>query len=226
MKYKKENISEYLEYKYILLIIFSFLIIIIFIIKIKLNSSFDISLNNKEFDNEFKAYFCKIINSINSQECINTIFLNLNYFNELDEISNNNITLLIELNRTNIENLLLLIATIPFLNKNSKIVYKIKNPKTFKIMKKMFHDKHKLNNFINITKEDFNGMKDKIINFLNYKWELIYSQNILNIIRYVLNNYYEETVLQLFEQYLNLNFEYYLKTKIFSPDLLKQLMSK
>ena len=68
-------------------------------------------------------------------------------------------------------------------------------------------------------------MKDRF--FLNAK--IIISKFIffsINIIRYVLNNYYEETVLQLFEQYLNLNFEYYLNSKIFSLDLLKQLMSK
>ena len=55
----------------------------------------------------------------------------MNFFNEINETSRN-ITLLIELNRTNIENLIILIGTIPFVKNNSIFLYHVKNVKLMK----------------------------------------------------------------------------------------------
>ena len=109
---------------------------------------------------------------------------------------------------------------------NSFISYSIKNKKTFNIIKNIFKNKTSLNSCINPKKYDYNQIKNKIIKFLNYKWEIIPNHNILNIIRYILDKYYDESILELFDAYLNFNFKYYLKSNKLSFDEMKILMSK
>lgn len=149
----------------------------------------------------------------------------MNFFNEINETSRN-ITLLIELNRTNIENLIILIGTIPFVKNNSIFLYHVKNVKTYEIIKKILRNKTISNKNIIMTEKDFQLIKKNIIKFLNYKWELIPNQNILNIIRFALNNYYNEVDFQLFDKILNINFKYYINSNILSIDAITSLMSK
>ena len=181
--------------------------------------------SNEEFESEFKKYICSIIYNHDIQNCINSIFNNLNFFNEVNEIKSN-FSLLIDLNQTNIENLFILIATIPFLANNSIISYNIKNIKTFEIIEKIFEEISEIQNFINIKENEYNNIKKNIINVLNYTWETIPNQNIINIIRYIINNYYEEQLLELFDIYLNSNFKYYLSLNALSLNSSKHLISK
>ena len=211
------------EDKYLVLLTFS---LIFFFSKKGEYYSLNIqTINHIAFENEYKKFLCKILKNSRSQVCFDEIFNNSNYFTDINKISGN-IFLLIDLNRSNIENLLLLIGTIPFLRNNSFISYNIKNEKTLNIFKELFNYKSFINKSINLKENDFNLTKNKIINSFNYTWEIIPSKNIINIIRYILNNYYEETFLQLFEGFLNFNYKYYLKTKILSFDILKGLISK
>ena len=192
------------------------------------NENKNISLSyfsNEEFESEFKKYICSIIYNDDIQNCINSIFNNLNFFNEVNEIKSN-FSLLIDLNQTNIENLFILIATIPFFTNNSIISYNIKNIKTFEIIEKIFEEISEIQNFINIKENEYNNIKKNIINVLNYTWETIPNQNIINIIRYIINNYYEEQLLELFDIYLNSNFKYYLSLNTLSLNLSKHLISK
>ena len=179
---------------------------------------------NEEFENEMKKYLCKIINS-ETEKCFDIIFNNFNFFNEL-KIIQENISLLIYLNKTNIENILLLMGIFPFLKNNSISYFTIKKRKTFNILKNIFEYKSFTKNSFNMNETDFNKTKNKIINSLNYKWELIPSQKIINIIRYTLNNYYEESFLELFDKFLNLNYKYYLNSHFLSVDTQRYLMSK
>ena len=176
-------------------------------------------------ENVFKGYLCHILNNTIYKQCFNTIFNNLNFFFEFKE-NTSNISALIYLNRNNIENLLLLMATIPFLRNNSNITFIIKNYKTFKNLKKAFKNKFFTKKSFNINESAFHQIKHKLINLLNYKWEIIPNKNIINIIRYTINNYYDETFLDLFDRFLNLNYKYYLESNVLSFENQISLMSK
>lgn len=225
MGFSKVLFSVNFSLKYFLLIIFAFCLIFFLLQKEEYNHSSSLLINNKKFENEFKTHLCKVLNGFKNQTCFDNIFINLNFFNEINEIPSN-ITLLIDLNKTNIENLLLLMGTIPFIKNNSIISYNIINEKTLNTIRAILKYKSFIKNSINIDEHDFNLIKDKIINCLNYDWELLPSQNIINIIRYTLNNYYNETTLELFDSYLNFNYKYYLATNILSFDTLQNLISK
>lgn len=225
MKYEIQCISFNFLYKYFLLIILLFILKFFLIIIKEYHLIISNSIKNSDFENQLKTYTCIIFNNNSIQDCFDTIFNNLNYFNEINEIPNN-ITLLIDLNKTNIENLLLLIGTIPFLKNNSVATYNIKNPKTFNMVRKIFKHKSFPNISINIKENDFILIKNKIINLLNYEWEIIPNKKIINLIRYILGNYYDESNLILFEELLNLNFKYYLNSNKFSFEDITKLMSK
>ena len=206
----------------------SFLFIFLIIIKNDYITFSSVSIDNNELENEFKTYLCQLLNDLDNQDCLIALFNNLNFFNEKNYLNKtfNNISLLIELNKTNIENLLIIIVTIPFVKNNSFISFNIKNKKTLNIIKNIFANETLINNCINSKKYDYNQIKSRVIKFLNYKWELIPNKKILNIIRYILDKYYDEAILELFDGYLNLNFKYYLKSNILSFDEMKNLMSK
>lgn len=223
MKYVQHN-----SFKDKNLIILSFLFIFLIIIKNDYITFSSVSIDNNELENEFKTYLCQLLNDLDNQDCLIALFNNLNFFNEKNYLNKtfNNISLLIELNKTNIENLLIIIVTIPFVKNNSFISFNIKNKKTLNIIKNIFANETLINNCINSKKYDYNQIKSRVIKFLNYKWELIPNKKILNIIRYILDKYYDEAILELFDGYLNLNFKYYLKSNILSFDEMKNLMSK
>ena len=200
------------------------MIIIIFYIP-KKNNSFDLLAEQNDYEDIFKGYLCTILKNSNNKECFDRIFNNLNFFFELKEITPK-ISSLIYLNKTNIENLLLLMATIPFLTSNSNITFIIKNHKTFTNLKKIFKNNLFVKNTFNVNESDFYQIKNKFISLLNYKWETIPNKNIINVIRYTINNYYDEAYSDLFDRFLNMNYKYYLESNVLSFDKQINLMSK
>jgi hypothetical protein len=200
--------------------IFLFIIFILLIHKPK-----NIRFNNS-FDTYFKNYFCQTLLSGHDKECEEKLFNNYNYFYEVNEISGS-INLLIDEYFSKTENLLLLIGIIPIIKENSIINYKINNKNIYYILKNIFENKQIKNNIIKFTQDDFNSV-EKLINIINYNWEIIPSQNIINIIRHVIIEKYEDSFLQKFDDSLNSNFNYYIKSNLysFSYEELENLMSK
>lgn len=166
---------------------------------------------NNSLEDDLKNYFCNILIFEKNFNCFDEIFDNINFFDDVKS-TRKNINLLITEKETKIENLFLLIAAIPFIEKDSKLIYKINERKFHSIFQFQFFFGNIINdNIIMIKKPDAKKLGIKLINLLEYKWELIPSRNILNIIRYVINHYYEESCLITFEKLLNINFKNYIK---------------
>ena len=121
----------------------------------------------------------------------------------------------------------MLIGIIPLIKENSVINYKINDKKIYYILKYLFRDKKIQNNIIKFTSDDFYSVEE-LINIINYKWEIIPSQNIINIIRHIIMENYEDSYLYKFDESLNTNFNYYIKNNLynFSFEELENLMSK
>ena len=185
----------------------------------------NIRLNNSG-DYLFKKYFCQILLSRYDPECEEQLFINHNYFFEINGISRT-ISLLINIYSSKIENLLMLIGIIPLIKENSIIHFKINNKQIYYILLYIFKDKKIENNIINFTHDDFDSVKE-LINIINYNWEIIPSQNIINIVRHVIFENYEDSCLKKFDEALNSNFNYYINNNLdtFSYEEIENLMSK
>ena len=133
--------------------------------------------------------------------CIKIIFLNF---------INNNINLLLNFNKTKIENIFILIVLMPFLKTTLKIKKTKKAVEVFELLKYIFNKTEK-NYYIKINPCDFNFFIKQFNNTINYQWELIPQTNIVNNLRYILIKYYNEVCLEIFDKSLNFNFEFYIK---------------
>ncbi len=109
----------------------------------------------------------------------------------------------------------------------SSIYFQINNKKILDSLKAIFTTNKIQNNIIKFTENDFYSV-EKLINLLNYKWEVIPNQNIINIIRHIIDSYYDESLLKAFDDALNLNFNYYIKSNFnaLSEEESLNLMSK
>jgi len=164
---------------------------------------------NNSLEDDLKNYFCKILIFEKNFNCFDEIFDNVDFFDDAKPTIKK-INLLIHEKETKIENLFLLIAAIPFIEKNYRLIYKINERKFHSIFQNFFGNKIN-DKIIMIKKPDVQKIGNKLINLLEYKWELIPSRNILNIIRFVINHYYEESCFNTFEKLLNINFKNYIK---------------
>ena len=117
--------------------------------------------------------------------------------------------LFIDEKKTKIEYLFLLIVIIPFIKTNSIMKCRINNKNFFSIFGNNFGSKIK-DNIIIIQNVDFEN-RNRLINLLNYEWEIIPSKKIINILRFIINHYYDDSCLNTFENALNFNFEKYIK---------------
>lgn len=179
------------------------------------------------FENEFSDCLCKLFIMRNNIKCKDTLLNNYNFFYDIEKI-NSDINLIIDIKDFSyIENVIFLIAIIPFIKNSSSIIYKINNKKLFLAIKNKLNLKL-INKTFNITSDNPEFIKDIFINLLNYKWEFIPSQNILDITRYIINNYYAQSQLLLFEQSLNKNYEYFIHNSDYSiiNSNLDKLISK
>ena len=209
-----------IKYKVCDLILISILLSICLVKKIEFKT---ISL-----EEELKKYFCKIFIFEKEYNCLEEIYNNVNFFDDAKSIKKH-INPLITEKKTKIENLLLLIVTIPFIKDGSKLKYKINEDKLHLIFPVIFGNKIN-NNIIIIQKRDISNknIKSNLINLLNCEWELIPSRHILDIVRYVINHYYENSCLNTFDNSLNLNFKNYIRINQnnFTPDKKSDLISK
>ena len=190
---------------------------------------------NKTFEEYFKVNFCEILTLNQVSDCFDSLFTNYNFFNEWKEFSQNKFLFkfhhyekkLENLNASNVENLLLLIGIIPLLKNKSSIYFQINNKKILDSLKAIFTTNKIQNNIIKFTENDFYSV-EKLVNLLNYKWEVIPNQNIINIIRHIIDSYYGESLLKAFDDALNLNFNYYIKSNFnaLSEEESLNLMSK
>jgi hypothetical protein len=126
----------------------------IFLLFLFLNLILEQEFYNKEV-NDLEAFFsqsiCKLLYFALNYNCSLNFYTNINYYNDILEI-NSNINLLINIKKSKLENLFLLLGIIPFLKNNSTLTYKIKDNGFNKICKKILNKKIK-NKTINL---DFN----------------------------------------------------------------------
>ena len=204
--------------KYILSLFIRILIIIL--ILFNTDNQYNILIKEK---NSLEYYFsysiCKFFHFKMDYNCSKNIFIDNNFYENILEI-NQNINLYINIKKTKIENIFLLIGIIPFLKNNSSIIYKINKKEIFKLFKNIFKYKIKKNKYIKFNEYNFKIFIEQFKELLNYKWEIIPTKKILNNIRYIINNYFNESCLEIFDKSLNLNFKFYLQNK------KKQLDSK
>ena len=152
-------------------------------------------------------------------------YKNANFYNNILDI-NNNVNLLINVKKSKLENIILLLCIIPFLKNNSTLIYKIENKEIYKLFKKILYKKIKYKQ-IKLQYNDFHSFK-KIKKLLNYKWELIPKQLMINNLRYIINKYYNEHNLDVFQNTLNMNYKSYIQNKMnkMTYKEIKNLLSK
>ena len=203
-------------------------IIIIFLISFSIYYQ-----NNKriEDNNSLEYYFsysiCNFLIFRMNYNCSNNIFMDKNFYENILGI-NQKINLFINIKKTKIENIFLLIGIVPFLKNNSSIIYKINKKEIFKLFKNIFKKIKIKNKIIKINENNFKFFIEKFNELINYKWEIIPTKTISNNIRYIINNYFNESCLEIFDKSLNFNFKYYLKNrkKQFSSGEINDLISK
>lgn len=186
-------------------------------------------LKDKIIEESIEYYFCSILCKYfyfeRNYNCQNQIFTNKNFYDNIVEINKNN-EILLNIKKTKIEIIFLLMGIMPFIKNKSIINYQINNKEIFKLFKNIFVNK-KFKKSIKINENDFFFFEEKINELITYNWELIPDKKVTENIRYIINNYYNKSFLQIFDKSLNLNFKYYItkKKKKFSIDHMKKLMS-
>ena len=100
----------------------------------------------KTINNNLEYYFiqsiCQLLSFSLNYNCSMNFLMNDNFYNEIVEIENN-VSLLIDIKGTKLENILLLLGIIPFLKNNSTLFYKINNKEINKLFKKILNKKIK-----------------------------------------------------------------------------------
>ena len=202
-----------------------FAIIIIFI-EFLLFLSILYRLNNRKFEFYYSKYLCSLLILSNSNTCVNEILNNYDFFYYVKDTRKNVILSINNRRGSLIENIMIIIGIIPFLNEKSVIIYHINTDETNKIYQILFDYKNISYGKIYIDFNDFKTVKKKFNILIDYIWEFIPQKKLLDNIRYIISNYYDDSCLYIFEKALNRNYEYYLKKKNVSNSLIKELVSK
>jgi hypothetical protein len=174
----------------------------------------------------FSQSICQLLSFSINYKCSDNFFTNANFYIDILEI-NNNVNLLININKSRLENIILFLSIIPFLKNNSTISYKINDKGLYKFFKKILNKKIK-NRIINLDYKDLFIFNERMKELLLFKWELMPKQVILDNLRYIINNHYNETNSVLFQKSLNMNYMSYIQNKIneITYDEIKNLLSK
>lgn len=210
--------------KYSIYLFIKFFIIILILI---INQKNKINQDNNSLEYYFISSICKFLHFKTNYNCSKNIFIDDNFYEQISEI-NSNINLFINIQKTKIENIFLLIGVIPFLKNNSTIIFRINKKEIYQLFKNIFIYKKINNKIIKIYEYDLQYLNEKFNDLMNYKWEFIPKKIMINNFRYIINNYYNEYCLEIFDQSLNLNYKYYIhnnKNKLSLEDI-KDLMSK
>lgn len=198
----------------------------------------------KERYNNYKIYNIKLENNslkflyFNYSGSLDYLYLNKKDYNNISTNKSEFIVdiavfekkidfVFLKLEKTKIENIIILLVVFPFLKNNSSIFYQIQNLKEYNLYKRIFKTKNKKYLYkLNFT--DLNFIFENFNDYIYYDWEIILENELINEIRYLINNHYNETFLKIFDKSLNLNFKRYIK--YFRSDLtinkINRLMSK
>ena len=185
--------------------------------------------HKKEF-NDLEYYFsqsiCQFLFFTINYKCSINFFLNNNIYNDILEI-NSNVNLLINIKKSKLENIFLLLGIIPFLKKNSTLSYKINNKGIYKLFKNILNDKMK-NKIIKFGCNDLYSFNKIMTKLLYYNWELIPKKLMSDHFRYIVNNYYNDSNSILLQKSLNMNYKSYIQNKRneITYDELTNLLSK
>ena len=211
--------NSYLIY-YILIKIFLYILIVNLVLEKN-----DLKKVN-ELENYFSQSICQLLSFSINYECSDNFFTNANFYIDILEI-NNNVNLLMNINKSRLENIILFLSIIPFLKNNSTISYKINDKGLYKFFKKIFNKKIK-NRIIKLDYNDLFFFNERMKELLLFKWELMPKQVILDNLRYIINNHYNEANSVLFQKSLNMNYMSYIQNKIneITYDEIKNLLSK
>lgn len=153
----------------------------------------------------------------------NSLFISINFDNFIKSID----FLVLNFEKTKIENIFILIIIFPFLKENCTILYQIENKNVLNKYKNTFKG-------IKISKNLYITYLSDLIYFIDnfkaffFEWEIIPDNYLTNSLRYIINNYYNETILNIFDKSLHLNLKRYIKIKRnnLSFNELNSLMSK
>ncbi|KWW27414.1 MAG: hypothetical protein F083_3008 [bacterium F083] len=185
--------------------------------------------HKKEF-NDLEYYFsqsiCQFLFFAINYKCSINFFLNNNIYNDILEI-NSNVNLLINIKKSKLENIILLLGIIPFLKKNSTLSYKINNKGIYIFFKNILNEKMK-NKIIKFGYNDLHSFNKIMTKLLYYNWELIPKKLMLDHFRYIVNNYYNDSNSILLQKSLNMNYKLYIQNKRneITSDELINLLSK
>lgn len=191
-------------------------------------NNFKVSLEDNQFDFYYSKYLCSFFNLENEKNCTEEILFNYDFFYEIKKIKRN-VNISIDIKKSLLENIFLIIGIIPFLKFNSTIEYNINNKESNELFKFLFNYKNITNNKIIIDINDFETIKKSFNKSLNYIWDFpLKNKQVIDNIRFVINNYYEDNFKYVFEEILNENYNYYIQKniKVFSDSDLKELISK
>jgi hypothetical protein len=180
----------------------------------------------KDLEDYFSLSICQLLYFTINYKCSTNFHLNNNFYNDILEI-NNNINLFINIKKSQLENILLLLGIVPFLKNKSTLFYKINDKEVYIFFKKIFNKKIKYK----MIKLDYNDLLSFNINLkklLYYKWKLIPTKSVLDNLRHIINNYYNETNLDLFQKSLNINYKSFIYDKInkMTDEEIQNLLSK
>ena len=183
--------------------------------------------DSNSFEFYYSNFLCSLLFLDNEKNCLNEVLTNYNFFYSVKFVKSN-ITLCININKTLLENILLIIAIIPFLKNNSTIIYDIGNNNSKQLYNKLFKYKKIFHRKIIIDIYDLEIIKNAFNILINYNWEIFPPKQILDNIRYIINNYYDELSSNIFDISLNKNYEYFIQNHITnnSHKTFEQLLSK
>jgi len=178
---------------------------------------FDKELYKKDInylEDYFSQSICNFFYLSINYNCPSKLSMNNDFYEEALGI-NNNIDLLINIKISKLESIILLLGILPFLKNNSTLCYKTNSKENYNFVKKFFKNKKIKHKIIKFDYNDFNTFNEKIVELLNYKWEIIPEKFILDNIRYIINNYYNESNFDIYQKSLYINYNFYIqKAKI------------
>ena len=191
---------------------------------------FDNELGKKDInylEDYFSQSICKFFYLSINYNCPLKLSMNYDFYEDILGI-NNNIDLLINIKISKLESIILLLGILPFLKNNSTLSYKTNSKENYNFVKKFFKNKKIKHKIIKFDYNDFNTFNEKIVELLNYKWEIIPEKFILDNIRYIINNYYNESNFDIYQKSLYMNYNFYIKKAKIDINLkdLVSLLSK